>query len=354
MKKIALLAVTAACFAGPLPAPAADAGAGCVPYRNVDFLCGPDSVEDLVGVPGTRWVVGSGFARPGKPGHLHLIDTAARKWRAVFPDAAARVAHDTKAYGQCPGAPDAQLFSAHGLALRAGQGGHHTLMAVNHGGREAVEFFELDATAEVPALTWVGCLPMPKGVDLNSIAALPDGGLLLTRFRGEHESIDDILAGKANGAVYTWRPGGAVTEIPGSAVAGANGIEVSADGRRMFVAAWAGRELVRFDRGSQLAGRKSVKLDFMPDNLRWAPDGSLLVAGQNAMVKGAEAGHVQPKGWAVVRVDPETLEVTPLLRDDGTSPLQGVASALQVGDRIWLGSFQSDRIGHTPAKTGSE
>ena len=40
---------------------AGQAPAGCGPAGNVQFVCGQDAPEDLVLVPGSDWVIASGF-----------------------------------------------------------------------------------------------------------------------------------------------------------------------------------------------------------------------------------------------------------------------------------------------------
>src|SRR4051812_2618840 len=103
----------------------------------LEFVHGPVNVEDVALVPGTPWLVGSGMTSRSHPtGALHLIDTEAMTWQRVAPDA--RPARHDARYGPA-GPPDPARFDAHGLALRAAEGGVHTLYVVNHGGREAIE-----------------------------------------------------------------------------------------------------------------------------------------------------------------------------------------------------------------------
>lgn len=49
----------------------------------------------------------------------------------------------------------------HGISVRPGDDGLHTLFVVRHGARESVEVF--DATGEVPSVTWIGCVLAPAG-----------------------------------------------------------------------------------------------------------------------------------------------------------------------------------------------
>jgi hypothetical protein len=55
----------------------------------------------------------------------------------------------------------ATALSAHGLNVRAGTGGVHTLYVVRHGSRESIEVFEIDGEAKPPVVTWIGCAVVP-------------------------------------------------------------------------------------------------------------------------------------------------------------------------------------------------
>ncbi len=58
------------------------------------------------------------------------------------------------------------------------------------------------------------------------------------------------------------------------------------------------------------------------------------------------------RGARIVTVDPRTFAVTELLRDDGTSPMQNLSVALEVGRTLWLGPFRGDRVGIVPMPRG--
>jgi hypothetical protein len=53
-------------------------------------------------------------------------------------------------------------------------------------------------------------------------------------------------------------------------------------------------------------------------------------------------------GWAVIEVDPDTLEVSRLGGADGTVAMQRASAAIRVGNEIWVGSNE-DRIARFPA-----
>ena len=326
------------------------AGQECPPAGGLSFVCGPVAVEDLVLVPETHWIVGSGMVEKGRPGKLHLIDADSKTWEILYPGPSPRNELDAKSYGACPGPPDEATFGAHGIALRDDGRRRATLLAVNHG-REAVEVFTLDAAGARPAIRWVGCVPMAKDVYLNSLAFLPEGGFVATKFfdPSAPEGFGAIFARKLTGGVLQWHPKTGVAPITGIDLTGANGIVVSKDGKSIYVAAWGSQELVRFSRSGAAVEKTVVKVDFWPDNLRWAPDGTILVAGQNSTARSA-GGAPAFKGWTVVRLDPATMKVTPIFKEGGTAPLQNVSVALSVDGTLWFGTFAGDRLGYKPLK----
>ena len=180
--------------------PADSSLAACDPDGDVQFLCGPVSPEDLIEVPQSPWVVISSMEEQG---HLYVADTRDHTTTVVFPTGTSEPRHDRAMYGECPG-PVTMQFQPHGLSLRSGNGGTHTLYVVGHGDRESIEVFELDASGSSPTATWIGCVVAPQGVNLNSVTALPDGGFAATHFRNPE------------GAVWEWQPTAGWAKVPGS------------------------------------------------------------------------------------------------------------------------------------------
>lgn len=323
----------------------------CQPVGGFSFICGPLAAEDLVPVPGTHWLIGSGVAQQGKgPGKLHLIDASRKTWEILYPGASPQNDLDAKSYAACPGAPDAKTFSAVGLAISSNGSQTSTILAVNHG-REAVEVFKLDAAGAKPIVRWIGCVPMDERTYPNSVAFLPKGGFVVTKlYDPTVPAADRIRAIRdATGGVLEWHPETGLRPIAGTELAGANGIEVSKDGNSFYVAAWGTQELVRFSRGNGPIQKSVVKIDFFPDNLRWAPDGTILVTGQNPAAT-AKEGMLAIKGWTVAKLDPGTMKITEIAKDNGESPLQYASVAIEVGGTLWIGTARGDRIAYRPAK----
>jgi DNA-binding beta-propeller fold protein YncE len=344
-----LFTLLSACAATALCGPVVAADA-CAPSGDMNFLCGPEAVEDLVRIGDSPWLIGSGLAEAGGGGHLRLINVGEKSWSNFYPVAGADAAPapDARRFRDCPAPPDASRFSAHGIALRSLGNGRHELLVVNHGGREAIEFFEVRAGSGRPTIRWQGCVPIPGDLYMNSVVGLRDGGFLTTHFYSRDKGgINSVFAREVTGGVHEWHPGGVLTLIPGTELSGANGIAVSRDEKVIHVAAWGTRDLVRFERTGAAVIKRSVPVNFAPDNLRWSKDGrSLLVAGQKFVARAG--GPASLDGWSVIRVDPDSLAVTMVRDADGTAAMQGISSAVEVDGQVWVGPFRGDRVGYFP------
>ncbi len=317
---------------------------GCGPVGNVQFICGQDAPEDLVAVPDSDWVVASAYSAKGG---IRLINVRDKTTTIGYPTAASKDRLDAKTYDSCPGPPDAEQkasFRTHGLAVRSGRNSVHTLYVVHHGKRESIEVFEVNARSKPPALTWVGCAVAPDPIGLNEVVALPGGGFVATDFlaRGiDAGARGKMMAGENNGALWEWQTGRGWTRIPGSEASGANGLEISKDGKWFYVAAWGSQSFFRLSRGQTPVKRDVVPLGFRVDNVRWASDGSLLAAGQGG------AAPMQTSN--VVKIDPNTLKAREIIRHPNSPEFGAGTVALQVGKEFWVGSFRGDRIAVFPA-----
>jgi hypothetical protein len=331
-------------------AAAAAADPGCAPEGHVHYLCGMANVEDMVLAQGKRWIIASSMTGPNQAvGRLYLIDARTRTFAPLSPD----VSHRAEAeYSRCPGPPDLSKFEPHGLGLRTRPGGG-TLYVVNHGGREAIEVFRLSAGPKGPALRWIGCAVLPDNGSGNGVAPLADGGFVASKFKvaGDAKAFDRMAAGEPTGAVYAWRPGKGWRRLPKSEMSGANGVETSRDGRFVLVNEWPKGKVLRFALGGD-GEIRAASAGFLPDNLRAAPDGSILVTGQAADMKTLLActkPHC-PHAWAVARIDPQTMSLTPVLAEPGTEAFSDATVALEVGHEYWVGTYRGDRVAIVAAK----
>jgi hypothetical protein len=336
--KLRTFLVSTAAAACLLALPAAGA-AQCDPDGDVQFVCGPGNPEDLAAVPESPWVIVSSMAADGG---LYATDSRDHTSRPIFPLETSAPRHDAATYGSCPG-PDTSGFQPHGLGLRPGADGVHTLYVVRHGDREAIEVFEVDAGGASPAVTWVGCAIAPEGVRLNSVAALPDGAFVATHFRPD------------GGELWEWQPGGGWSQVPGSEMAGPNGIEASADGRWFYIGGWGTQSLIRLSRGRTPIESDSVDVGFHIDNVHYAPDGSLLAAGHagngpDSIFACIREGDCDGVTSRVARVDPDSLAAQEVVHYPSNDLVIVGTVGIEVGDEIWVGGIGGgQRIARFPA-----
>jgi hypothetical protein len=345
-------------FSPPLRAQTPQAP-GCAPAAGLTFICGLQNPEDLVLVPGTRWLLTSGMA-PGAG--LTLVDTQAKTVRKLYAPGTADARADRTRFANCPDPLDPKQALLHGLALRPAAGGRYTVYATNHGGRESIEVFELSVGsggAAGIAATWIGCVPLPPKLAANSVAAFSDGTLVATVLILPGKTFEDAFAMRNTGIVLQWTPGTpAFVELKGTELVANNGIETSPDDREFYVASTPTRRVYAFSRARPGDGplRFAQLKDFGPDNVRWTSDNRLITAGliDDEPACGGrpkdEQGIRCPMGYAVATIDPKTMTATEIARGPRTPMFTGTAMAALVGSELWLGSFLADRLAYRPVK----
>ena len=301
----------------------------CLGVGEANFLCGPVSPEDLVQIPASSWVVASGMEDDG---YLYFIDTQQQRSTAVYPSMQSEHRMDTAKFDNCPG-PQIEGFRPHGLSLVAGNNGVHTLLVVRHGSREAIEVFEItESPSDSPKLTWIGCVLAPTGVAFNSVVGTPEGGLAATHFQ------------LPTGYVYEWSGGSDWSQVPGSETEGPNGIEISDDGKWLYIAGWGSQSLIKLSRGQSEVTRSSVKVSHHIDNLRWSIDGSLLAAGHigalpSSIFECLNEGECVGVSTRVTRVDINNLTARQIIDYPSNRSFLLGTVAIEVEDEIWVGGI---------------
>lgn len=342
-------------------APARAQPADCSADAELTYVCGLQKPEDLLALPGTSWLVVSGFA---KGGGLKLVDARARSYRQWYTGDESQLAHDAEAFPDCPGPPDPALFNTRGLSLRPLAVGHFRLLVVNHGGRESIEAFDvLIEQGKEPNLQWRGCAAMPAGQVGNSVAQFADGTMLVTVLTRPGTSIGDFMLGRRTGAVWQRSPGKRNFRLlPGTDLPGNNGIEIDPDQRRFYVVSFGWHAVVVFDRKDTRRPLARITApDFMPDNIHWT-GGRLLLAGMRLdepacgglrkVVNGEADPMLCKRGWVVGEVDASAGRIATFAYGTPRQYFNGLSAAALVGQELWLGSFQSERLGLTERSQG--
>jgi hypothetical protein len=320
----------------------------CEGSPEIAVYCGFENPEDLVIMPGGAQLLVSemGEFQVHGPSGLTRLDLATGRrmdldinWQPDLPLWGA---------SDCP-APDTELFSPHGIDLIQRQDGAHQLLAVNHGGRESVEFFELRSSEDASnaELLWRGCAVPPGDPFINDVSGLKDGGFFVTHMWDKSTAfpvlVAKLLAGTKTGWVYEWQPEQGFTLLESSVELMPNGIAVSEDNSKIFVNIYMGNKTIRIDRETGLVdGEFEVQ---QPDNITVDETGQLWVASHrhNAVEQTCTEPGVCLLPFAIVRADPVSLESEVVLEHEG-APMGYSTVALKVGEQIFMGSAHGDRI----------
>jgi hypothetical protein len=324
------------------------------PVREfIGTIPGPINAEKIAKVPDTRWIISSGMRSTSVPyGRLYAIDSSSLTVQEIYPYQASEN-RDAKIYGAVSASLDPLEFEPHGLDILKQADGSYKLYVVNHGGRESVEIFDLDVEGSTPALTWKGDVILPRGTWPNDVAPLADGGFIVSNTadpdaNGLEQGMARMFEGvETNGAVE-WHPGGECTEVAGSAMAGANGVVATQDGKTVFIAGWRNKNIVRLLRDGDSVQVDAVQLDILVDNLTRTPDGAVLAAGaynttpsQIFTCFGSKDHCFFPS--KVVRVDADTLEATVVV-EYGPETFGLGTTAMEVNGEIWVSSARAAGI----------
>ena len=360
---LVLLAAAAVTPGSPLSAQTQppQATTSCAPTNGLNFVCGAENPEDLVPIPGTRWLIASGMKSGAG---LKLVDTDARTARMFYTGGPAQQRPDKKLFPNCPTPPDASTFNAHGIYLRRAQAaGLYLLYVVSHGLLESIQVFTVDVRSAEPSLTWTGCVPMPEEnknrLAANSVAAFSDGTIIATVPQRTGTTNVQRLRGEPTGDVVEWKPGSdGFRVIAGTQLAGNNGIEISLDEREFYVVSFGTHTVAVFSRQDPRKPlRQTQAPGFMPDNLRWSGDrligagpmydepacgGTRLAVVDNPVLTACHRGYV------VAQLDPETLVWTVLAYAMPNPNIAVVSTGVVMGDTLWIGAANSEGIGYQP------
>lgn len=332
----------------------------CEPGETDSYLCGINSAEDLVQIPGTHWLVASAFAPSSV---LNLIDTQQKTWRVLYPVDRASVAHNAERYPNCDAPPQAGEIITHGLHIAARDDGHARLHAVSHGQREAIEVFDIRIAPESgqPVATWIGCVPTPESQAANSVAALRDGSLLATIPLETGYEFAQAMEGVSTGAVHRWTAAtNSWQRLDATAQAYANGIELSPDEATFYIASSGQRRVMAYSNAAPVRKvAQSELLPIAPDNLHRAADGRLFTAGLEFDYPACnpinDAGDFDlelfgncPRPYRVVAAHPETLALTTIARGGASPAFSNVTMGLIVEGSLWIGTFSGDRVAYRP------
>lgn len=241
-------------------------------------------------------------------------------------------------------------FRPHGIDLHVGADGARRLFAVNHpaSGTETVEIFDI---APDGTLVHAASVTDPLFVSLNDVVAVGPDSFYATNDHASknalHQLFSNILLLRNANVVYH---DGTAARLVTDGFVYANGINVSADGSRVYVADVMGMSLHVFARDAatgDLRGIDMARLGTGIDNIDVQPDGSLLMGAHpniiDFMAHAGDPASLSPS--QVVRVEPGENgggKAGTIYLNLGTE-ISGISVAAGYGDVMLLGQvFQPE------------
>ena len=331
-----------------------DYDTSCDAVGNVEPICGFQRPEDLAVMLGEKLLLVSeyGSLDGSKSGYLSSYRINDGAIERLYPTNSMTRIDSGNTWGakNCPGPPGKE-FSPHGLY-------HNALVApdrlavINHGGRESIELFEVtlsDGGLDA-ALTWRGCVLAPQGAWFNDVVRLPNGNFIASHMMDRGLAHDQLLglesSKDATGYVLQWSRKTGWQKVSNSEGALPNGLEVSSDGKILFVNYYFGDKVIALELEG---GRRLWEVDVLgPDNSSWGLDGTLLIASHQedlaAVLHCSESGEsFCPLKYAIIALNPASGEKTTLLTGGG-APFGGTTVAVQASNELFLGSFAGNRM----------
>lgn len=316
-----------------------------------DAICGLRNPEDVVRLGSTRFAIASSLARaPDSPDHLYLVDLASRNAKPLVPT----MDPDTQRSldPSCAPPQNFRMLITHGLSSRSDGPDHGRLYVVNHGGNQSIEMFEWHVRGRNVALTWRGCVRVPSTVLANAVAPLPDGVAVTSFGSPDDLKLAKLIAGRPSGFVMIWAKRTGWVHLKGSDLPGDNGIESSADGRTLYVAAWTNNALWILSRDGHRAPTRVPLGDFHPDNIHWQHDGTLLIAGEvgdASKILSCGPQKICDTPSMLVVFDPVQGSIAAREFVPATAHFGAASAAIRYHGRYWLSSFLGDRMVEAPA-----
>ena len=321
------------------------AGERCEAAKGITPYCKFKGPEDMVHVPDSPFlIIGQygGHVRR-EPGYLVSFDRTTEDIKRLFPIHGKKP--PTRLWGQKTCTTPPTYFSPHGVDLIRRPNGDWMLLVVNHGAskkdRDSIQFFKVMPFEQSISLQWQGCVLMEKGIYLNDVAALPQGGFVVpvVEMTGQNKSKSSLLL---------WKKSKGLSTLMNLNIGYGNGIAITPDGATLFVNDTVFGKVVKISvADKKVVAEAAVKT---PDNSSWSNDGELLITSiLYSSPEALEACDQNKSGpcdipFEVTLLDPKSMRTKVLFTHDGSAPFGGATVAVQLEDTLYLGSAFGDRI----------
>ncbi len=151
------------------------------PSGGIEPICEFRNPEDIVATPSGDWLLVSQMAEANGhlAGSIAAYRTGQRPGRGAVPGGRVR-RRARLGRRRLRRRRRSKQFAPHGIDLEQRPDGALQLLVINHGGRESVEYLQVEQSDDGLALHWRGCVIAPDDAFFNDLVARRDGGFWAT------------------------------------------------------------------------------------------------------------------------------------------------------------------------------
>jgi len=321
----------------------------CKSSKEIQVICLVKNPEDLAVTPDNDFLIVSEFGgiEPLEemiPGKLSLLNLKTEEIEPLDMS----YSNNTWGDGLCS-RKNNDLLGPHGIDLITRKDGLYQLAVVNHIEYESVEMYELIKSETSWHLIWRGCVRAPVENYLNDVSLKSDGSLFVSHMYDRDSSISSFLLAalfkKKTGYVLQWNNKQGFSKVVESEGSMPNGLAYDENNNLLYINDNLGDKVRILD----LSNKTSVADTYLnaPDNLILTEESLWVTTLDHEILDTIKCIEytVCALPFSVYELDPVTLEEKQ--RFSFRKTVFGLPTvALPVKDKIWIGSFRSDRVAY--------
>ena len=321
----------------------------CKSSKEIEVICLVKNPEDLAVTPDNDFLIVSEFGgiEPLEemiPGKLSLLNLKTEEIEPLDMS----YSNNTWGDGLCS-RKNNDLLGPHGIDLITRNDGLYQLAVVNHIEYESIEMYELIKSETSWHLIWRGCVRAPVENYLNDVSLKSDGSLFVSHMYDRDSSISSFLLAalfkKKTGYVLQWNNKQGFSKVVESEGSMPNGLAYDENNNLLYINDNLGDKVRILD----LNNKTSVADSYLnaPDNLILTEESLWVTTLDHEILDTIKCIEytVCALPFSVYELDPVTLEEKQ--RFSFRKTVFGLPTvALPVKDKIWIGSFRSDRIAY--------
>jgi hypothetical protein len=306
----------------------------CESDSYISVLCGFSNPEDIEITPDKKFLFMSDFA---------MLDLESNK--KIVPEIV--IGNNDWGNPECSRSTS-DSYGPHGIDMVQRNDDSYQIGVINHFPKESIEMFELSKKDSSWSLTWRGCINVPDEYYFNDIGLKKDGSFYASHMYKRDITFSEwlmVTIFKSNsGHVVLWE-GDEFKKIPNSDGSGPNGITLDEVENLLYISYNQGDQIVIFD----LSENIKVKSYFVqsPDNIHLESNSAWITSldFQPNDIGDCDKRISCSLPFSVHELDRNSLELKNKYSFSKT--VFGLPTvAVPVNEKIYMGSFHSDRIGY--------